>query len=401
MLDPIIDYIRKAFLAARNFILGVVARIIGLKKVFLPPKRDAETGRRGRFWAVKYGFRMLVLFAVFIWFGPLVWNAEHISGFDLAYPKAFLRTTNTHSADVQIEVDGDIKTTRTNDRSMLVDAVAYLLDFCINKNEWMPSYPQYKFGFFGFPYEETPFLDNKAAFQHGILIALRRTAVELNDSLARARSTSQADPDLQQARGMMQYDDETWWINPFDDRLPFGPVQPSTYVFNKALGLYKRYNDRMEKGDALFDTRSDNLRTYLDHISKDLGSVVDQLSKRTTARKYDPKADKFVDSDGNNLGWFDFRADDLFWEARGQVYAYHGLLQATREDFKYVIETRGLKDVWDRLEEHIAEAAALEPLIVSNGSRDGFIMPDHLAAMSEAILRARVNLDEISDILGR
>jgi hypothetical protein len=261
--------------------------------------------------------------------------------------------------------------------------------------------PQYKFGFFGLSYDKTPFLDNKASFQHGTLVAIRRTAVELNDTLGRVRSSSAADPDLQMARGNMQYDDETWWFNPLNDRLPFGPVQPSPYIFEKSRDLYARYNDRLEKGEALFDTRSDNLRQYLDRISKDLGSIVDQLSKRATSTKYDPKQDRFIDGEGNNYGWFDMRADNLYYEALGQVYAYHGLLQATREDFKYVIETRGLSDIWDRLEAHFAEAASLNPWIVSNGARDSFLMPAHLATMSESILRARVNLDEIQDVLSR
>jgi hypothetical protein len=394
MLDPIITFLKQAFLA-------FVARIFTIRAWFLPPTKDASTGARAKYWTIRYGIKLMVLFAIFIWTIPLLWHAAYIRDFDLAYPKQVIRETNTHSGDTQVEVGGDAKTPRTNDRSMMVDMMVYLLDFAIEKNAWMPSMPQYKFGFFGLPYEETPFLDNKASFQHGLLVALRRTAVELNDSLGRVRSSSAADPDLQMARGNMQYDDETWWFNPFDDRLPFGPVQPSTYIFAKSRNLYVRYNDRLEAGNALFDTRSDNLRQYLDRISKDLGSVVDQLSKRTTASKYDPKLDEFVPGEGNNRGWFDFKADNLYYEALGQMYAYHGLLQATREDFKYVIETRGLSDIWDRLEAHVAEAASLNPLIVSNGARDGFLMPAHLAAMSESILRARVNMDEIQDVLGR
>mgnify|MGYP001409762306 CR=1 FL=1 len=394
MLDPIIQFIRTATAA-------LVARLKAAWAFLLPPSKDATTGARARYWAIRYGVKLVILFALFVWTAPLLWHASSIRGFDLAYPKQVIRETKTESGDEQVEVGGDAKTPRTNDRSMMVDMMVHLIDFAIDENAWMPSMPQYKFGFFGIPYENTPFLDNKASFQHGLLVALRRTAVELNDSLGRVRSSSAADPDLQMARGNMQYDDETWWFNPLDDRLPFGPVQPSQYVFGKARNLYSSYNDRLASGQALFDTRSDNLRQYLDRISKDLGSVVDQLSKRATASKYDPWKDEFVAGEGNNRGWFDFRADNLYYEALGQMYAYHGFLQAAREDFKYVIETRGLTDIWDRLEAHVAEAASLNPLIVSNGSRDGFLMPAHLATMSESILRARVNMDEIQDVLSR
>ena len=394
MFDPIIAFLK-------NVVLAFVAWIAAVRAWFLPPGKDATTGTRARFWFIRYGIKIAVLLVVFAWMAPLLWHTSYIRGYDLAYPKQIVRVTTTHSADEQVEVGGDAKTPRTNDRSMMVDMMVHLIDFAIKDNAWIPAMPQYKIGLFGLPWDETPFLDNKSSFQHGLLLALRRTAVELNDSLGRVRSSSGADPDLQMARGNMQYDDETWWFNPFNDRLPFGPVQPSTYIFEKSRNLYARYNDRLEAGNALFDTRSDNLRQYLDRISKDLGSTVDQLSKRTTASKYDPKLDEFVTGEGNNRGWFDFKADNLYYEALGQMYAYHGFLQATREDFKYVIETRGLTDIWDRLEAHVAEAASLNPLIVSNGARDGFLMPAHLAAMSESILRARVNMDEIQDVLGR
>lgn len=394
MLDPVIDFVKGLFARIAAFILSI-------KSLFLPPAKNAESGKRKSFWVIRYAVRLTVLFAILIWTVPFVWQASYIRDFDLGYPQKVLRTTHMVSADEQVEVGGDAKTTRTHDRSMLVDMEVYLLNFSIDKNEWVPAMPQYKFGFFGIPWANTPFMDNKAAFQHGVLNALRRTAVELNDTLGRIRGTSEADPDLQMARGNIQYDDETYWFNPFNPRLPFGPVQPSPYVFRKAENLYRSYNDRLAKGDALFDTRSDNLNQFLDRVSKDIGSTVDKLSKRANSARYDAKTDKFIPGKDYNLGWFDFHADDYFYEALGEMYAYHGLLQAARVDFDYVVRTRGLGDIWDQMEEHVAEAAALNPLIVSNGSRDGFIMPAHLASMSEIMLRARANMSEIEAVLSR
>ena len=53
------------------------------------------------------------------------------------------------------------------------------------------------------------------------------------------------------------------------------------------------------------------------------------------------------------------------------------------------------------MEARIAETASLSPLIVSNGREDGFMMPDHLSAMAENVLRARANIVELRDILAR
>ncbi|MCC2113640.1 MAG: DUF2333 family protein, partial [Hyphomicrobiales bacterium] len=150
-----------------------------------------------------------------------------------------------------------------------------------------------------------------------------------------------------------------------------------------------------------FDARADNLRSFLSRITADLGSVADSLAKRSVGTRYDPATHTFVPGEGNDRGWFDFRADNYFYEALGQVYAYHGLLQAARLDFANVIKVRGLDDIWDRMEAHVAQAAAMSPMIVSNGREDGFLMPDHLAVMAQAVLRARANLTEIRDILDR
>ena len=50
------------------------------------------------------------------------------------------------------------------------------------------------------------FLDNKASFQRGVNQAVRRTSVELVDTLARVRGTSGINTNLQDARSNLQFD---------------------------------------------------------------------------------------------------------------------------------------------------------------------------------------------------
>ena len=71
-------------------------------------------------------------------------------------------------------------------------------------------------------WDNTPFFDNKASFQRGINQAVRRTATELADNLGRVRGTSQIDPNLQDARGNLQFDEFTWYfgLNPFGPKTP-------------------------------------------------------------------------------------------------------------------------------------------------------------------------------------
>jgi len=298
--------------------------------------------------------------------------------------------------------EGGAQETRTCARSQIVDVQGFLIDFLVNQNTWVPSMPQFKAGLFGLvSWEATPFFDNKASFQRGVLRALRRTSVELSDILGRTRGTSEVDGSLQAARGLLQYDERTWWFNPFEAERSFGPVQPSQRIYRRAIGLYDTYNGRLARCEALFDARADNLQQFLDRIAADVGSQVDALAKRSQGTRYDAKTDTFVDADGNDRGWFDTRADNFFMEASGKMYAYHGLLQGARIDFANVVEKRDLADVWDRMEQHVAEAAALAPWIISNGREDGLLMPDHLSILAENVLRARANMTELRDILKR
>jgi len=143
-------------------------------------------------------------------------------------------------------------------------------------------------------------------------------------------------------------------------------------------------NLRLENCSAAFDARGDNLMRFLDRVAKDIGSITATIRDR---------------SERYNGGWFDTRADNLFMEARGQLYAYRGLLAAARADFEDIVRTRNLAGLWDGMDRRILSALELDPLIVSNGREDGFVMPTHLTTIGFYILRVRTNLIELRDVL--
>ena len=391
--------LRRSFAALGRWLRALVSfKLLAAEEGGPEQFRKARTAGRV-FW--RGG--LLVLLLLFVWWNAaFLWHVLWTRDFSLAYPQSVLKPSALKPAGEQVVPEGGAQETRTCGRSQIVDIQAHLVDFLVNRNGWVPSMPQYKVGLLGvMSWDATPFFDNKASLQRGVLRALRRTAVELTDILGRTRGTSEVDASLQAARGLLQYDDRTWWFNPFDAERPFGPVQPSPSIYRRSIDLYKRYNESLTACEALFDARADNLQQFLDRIANDIGSTVDALAKRSQGTRYDPHTDTFVDAEGNDRGWFDTRADNFFMAAVGQMYAYHGLLQAARLDFAGVVEKRDLADVWDRMEQHIAQAAALSPAIVSNGREDGFLMPDHLSIMAENILRARANMTELRDILKR
>ena len=237
-----------------------------------------------------------------------------------------------------------------------------------------------KVGLFGMPWRHTPFFDNKAAFQLGINQALRRTTTELVDTLGRVRGTSQIDQSLQEARTSLAWDETAWYVG-FR-----GPTRPTPSVYREAIRHLRDFNGRLEACNATFDARADNLITFLDRIAGDIGSTSDMLRIR---------------SEQFNSGWFDTRADDRFWFAYGQLYAYYGIIHATHADFEEVIASRGLAPLWTRTEDQLRAALNIMPFIISNGEEAGWIMPTHLATMGFYVLRVRSNLVEIRSVLDR
>lgn len=377
MLDPMIEWFQQAFIglwkSMRGLFLWLTAPFRGFYRFFV---------NAGNTLKIIVSVIVLVLFATY---GLFFWNAAWIRGYDINWPDQFDFQNRTTSAGEQVAAEAGTETTRSCGRSGVVDAVRYLVTFNVDENSWISSHPLYKGGLFGIDWDATPFMDNKASFQRGVQQAAARVAVELSDQLGRVRGTSEVDLDLQQARGWMQSDQFTWYFNPFS-KLPFGPTTPTQNFYRKAIKAFENYNKRLESCQATFDARADNLMAMMDRIAKDIGS--------TSARIKDQ-------SENFNSGWFDFRADNQFYFAKGQLYALYGLLQGARADFQQVLEIRRLDELWANMEAQIKSGLELDPWIVSNGKEDGWIMPTHLTTIGFYILRVRSNLIEIRSVLNR
>jgi len=381
MLNSIVAFFTSAFQA--------IGRWLGLATAFVL-KPFVWLGQ----WFTHRGMLLKVLLGaaligIVIFYGYFFWNTQRWSGFDVDYATAYEPTADQAPAEGTPStgiITGEAETSATAEqtcrRSLIVDATSDLVDFNVNQNAWLSSMLLYKLGFFGLAWERTPFFDNKAAFQRGVNQAIRRTTIELVDTLGRVRGTSQIDKDLQSARGDLQFGETKWYFS-FS---PFGPTTPTPSFYRSAMESLKKFNDRLEKCEAVFDARADNLLQFLDRIAKDIGATSAILRER---------------SESYNSGWFDTRADDRYWFAYGQLYAYYGILKAARTDFADVIEERRLATLWDELEDQLRASLRIQPAIISNGAEDGWLMPSHLATLGFYILRVRSNLVEIRMVLDR
>ena len=223
-------------------------------------------------------------------------------------------------------------------------------------------------------------LDNMPNFQQGVISALARFAFELTDQIGRTRGSSQTDPDLQEAAGLLQYSG-TKWV--FDFSTSLAPTATSEAQYRKAQRSLSKFNKRLSEGNAVFDRRADNLLATLDRMALDLGSSSAAL-------------DNHIAEHG---GLFDFRADDIYYNVKGQLYGYTILLREIARDFENVVAERELAKSWGLMMKSFEHAASLDPLVIINGLPDGQLTPSHLAAQGFYLLRARTQLREITNIL--
>ena len=372
MLDPVIDFFKSVFSAigaalARLFAL-IIAPFVLIRNIY-----------RNSHYIIK-GILAFLLLCIIIPYAFFIWNVLWIRGYDPNYTASLDLTDYKVTAGERVNVDGGTDAGKTCGPSAIIDVSRDLIDFNVNRNSWISGSLMYKLGLFGIPWDATPWMDNKASFQRGVHRGVTSAAIEMRETLGRVRGSSERDKNIVKALSNLQIDEFNWYLG----LNPVGFKQTSWSSYRQAHKELGQYNERLSACEAYFDARADNLSNFLDRIAKDIGSTTAVIKER--AEQY-------------NWGWFDTRADNVFLEANGQLYAYLGLLRAGRQDFQDIIRRRNLGNLWDTMESQLLSAVELNPFIISNGDEDGFVMPTHLTTMGFYILRVRTNLTEMRDVL--
>ncbi|MGE4527648.1 MAG: DUF2333 family protein [Rhodospirillaceae bacterium] len=257
-------------------------------------------------------------------------------------------------------------------QSRAVAVAAALIQREVADGHWIPNDP------FFFP---TAALDNMPNFQTGIVAALSRFAVELSDQLGRTRGSSQVDPDLETAVGLLKYPGNVWIFNFSTSLMPTASSESQYLAARRAL---VSYNERLGAGKAVFERRADNLIATLERIGNDMGSASALLDRR-------------IEEGGGVI--FDRTSDDVFYQTKGRLYGYYLVLREIGYDFAAVIKDKELTAAWDQMVGSFRLAATLDPLVVSNCAPDAQLCPSHLAAQGFYLLRSRTQLQEVANIL--
>jgi hypothetical protein len=242
----------------------------------------------------------------------------------------------------------------------------------VDDHHWTPMDPFFLPG---------AWLDNMPNYQAGIMKALARFTIEMRDQLARSRSSSPQDPDLDRAVGRLTADPSQWVWTP---SMSWWPTVTASQQYRDGRLLLVKYNNRLASGQASFERRSDNLQAFLERVASDIGSTSAQIDRH------------IVDHGGDLL---DFYADNLFYANKGQLYAYFMLLKELGADYQNVLRERDIVTKWQLMIDDFRIGATLQPRVVVNGAPDSQFLPSHLAAQGFYLMRAHIQLNEIADIL--
>ena len=205
------------------------------------------------------------------------------------------------------------------------------------------------------------FTDNVNNFQLGVLEVTRRTAVSLTERISRTGATAAFDRNLENAMNWFMIKSDRYWF----------PSPESKY--KAGLDELMNYKEKLEKGEANFHTRTDNLIPLLMAYEDLLGSCEENLVKAE-------------EEDGSPVSFF--KADDYFFYAQGVASAMGTILHAVLEDFLITVESRRGAEVLHHAIESCHHASEIDPLLITNSSLGG-ILANHRANLAAPMSHAR------------
>lgn len=243
------------------------------------------------------------------------------------------------------------------------------------------------------------FLDDMPNWEFGALVALRDGSAVMRNHYARSQSQSVEDPDLARAEPQFNFQNDSWIL----------PATESEY--RDGLAYLRAYRVRLlddSDTNAQFFARADNLAAWLQVVEKRLGSLSQRLSasvgqvRSNTNLANDPAAQQSTPMSGvvyDSTPWLE--VDDVFYEARGHVWALLHLFRAVEIDFRNSLERKNavtsLQQIIRELEE--AQRPISSPMVL-NGSGFGWVA-NYSLTMANYISRANAAVIDLRALLER
>ncbi|MGD8833450.1 MAG: DUF2333 family protein [Desulfobacteraceae bacterium] len=209
--------------------------------------------------------------------------------------------------------------------------------------------------------------DNVNNFQLGVLEVTRRTVVLLAERISRTGTTDAFNTHLENSMNWLMVKADRYWF----------PAPETKY--KESIKELEAYKEDLINGNGSFYTRTDNLIPLLSSYEDLLGSCDENLVKQKN-------------HDGTNISMF--KADDYFYYAQGVASAMASVLEAVHHDFLKTLESRHAAELLHHALESCRQAAALDPILITNGDLDG-ILANHRANMAAPISHARFFIGQL------
>jgi hypothetical protein len=227
-------------------------------------------------------------------------------------------------------------------------------------------------------------LDNMPNWEFGVLVQVRDMTRVMRRDMSRSQSQSEEDRDLMRAEPQFNFDHASWAI-PATER-----------EYQRGIEALERYRDRLERGEARFYARADNLNSWLGDVQNRLGAMSQQLSQSVGKG---PVAANGAATDRQKTPWREI--DDVFYQARGGCWALIHLLRAAEHDFADVLEKKNALASYRQIIRELEETqrTVWSPMIL-NGSGFG-VLANHSLVMANYISRANAALLDLRQLLSQ
>jgi hypothetical protein len=205
------------------------------------------------------------------------------------------------------------------------------------------------------PNDLIEFTDNVNNFQLGVLEATRRTSIALAERISRSGSSDPYVPELERAMSLFAIDPRNWIF----------PRPESKY--QDGLDNIRKFGEMLQRGEARFFNRMDNLVPLLLTYESLLGSSTENLLRR-------------------DVGFF--QADDVFFYSQGVVVMVLSSLKGVGVDFRETIEAAQAFGVYSEIIVSLERMAEMDPPVILNSDPNS-IFANHRANMAGLMSRCR------------
>ena len=243
------------------------------------------------------------------------------------------------------------------------------------------------------------FLDNIPSWELGALEMVRDMALVMRQEFSRSQSQSVENNYLKVAQPQLNIDHTSWAMPSAESE--YQKAVDALYDYRKAL-------TDVNSQSAQFYARADNLRDWLQEVTKRLGSYSQRLSASVGREQLN------VDLAGDDVAqqstytssqlqlktsWW--RIDNEFYEARGACWALLHFLRAVEIDFHDVLQKKNaVVSVQQIIRELEASQESIWSPMILNGSGFG-LLANHSLVMANYISRANAALIDLNDLLSQ